>query len=692
MRPALLHPVFADITTLPGVGPKMAALISKVAGPRIIDLLMTPPTGLIDRSRRPTVADATPGERVTMLLEVDRHEPPSQRRRPYRILCSDETGFVTLVYFHAKEDYLRKLLPEGSTRVISGALEDYGGAKQMPHPDFVMDPQRPEDLPLFEPVYPLTAGLHQSVMSKAMRAALRAAPVLPEWQERTWLEARKWPAWREALSELHAPEGAGAISASAPSRARLAYDELLADQLTLALVRAARRKSPGRSFRGDGAMRRSALAALPFSLTSAQVNALADIDADMTATTRMARLVQGDVGSGKTLVAFLAMLNAVEAGAQAALMAPTEILARQHLQSLKSLAEAVGVTLITLTGADKGEQRTAKLAGVAKGYVDIVIGTHALFQESVAFHDLGLVVVDEQHRFGVRQRLALTEKGPQPDMLVMTATPIPRTLALTAYGDMDVSAIREKPPGRKPIATRTIPLERLHDVIAAVRRALQKGEQVYWVCPLVEESDALALTAAETRYADLKDIFGDRVGMVHGRMSSAAKEATMSAFHEGRLGLLIATTVIEVGVDAPNATAIVIEHAERFGLAQLHQLRGRVGRGGKPGACLLLYKGPLGETAKARLSILRDSEDGFRLAEEDLRLRGSGDLLGSAQSGAPRYRLADFSAHGELLTAARDDAELVLRRDPRLQSERGKALVVLLHVFERAEATRLLSA
>ena len=692
MRPSILNPLFADVTSLPGVGPKLAALIARAAGPRVVDLILTPPAGVIDRSVRPAVKDAAPGVRATMTVRIERHEPPAARRLPYKVLCSDDTGFITLVYFHAKPDYLEKLLPPGARRIISGLVEEYGGGKQMSHPEHVIDPENQASLPLFEPVYPLTAGLSQTVMGRAVAAALQRAPDLPEWQDPAFLKKQGWAGWRAAVAALHRPEGEKQLSTLRPERQRLAYDEMLSNQLAIALVRRARKASSGRAFRFDGALRAKALQALPFQLTAAQTAALSEIDADMGSTERMVRLVQGDVGSGKTLVAFLAMLNAVEAGAQAALMAPTEILARQHAASLHALAEAAGVTMLTLTGRDKGREREAKLSGVAKGYVDIVIGTHAIFQDAVAFHDLGLVVVDEQHRFGVHQRLALAEKGPRPDTLVMTATPIPRTLALTAYGDMDATAIREKPPGRKPITTRIVPLERLDDVVDAARRVLARGEQVYWVCPLVEENDVLPVTAVESRYAELRGIFGDRVGMVHGKMAPAQKDAVMTAFYEGALSLLIATTVIEVGVDAPNATVIVIEHAERFGLAQLHQLRGRVGRGGKAGACLLLYKGPLGETAKARLKILRETEDGFRIAEEDLRLRGAGDVLGAAQSGLPRFRLADLNAHGELLKTARDDVRLILERDPELASDRARALIVLLYLFSQEDAVKLLRA
>ncbi|MEM9495866.1 MAG: ATP-dependent DNA helicase RecG [Pseudomonadota bacterium] len=694
MRPTILNPLFADVTALAGVGPKIAALIGRVAGPRVVDLILTPPTGLIDRSARPKVAEAPIGALATMTITVDRHEPGGGRRSraPYRIVCSDETGFITLVFFHARADYLQRVLPTGETRIISGKVEDYNGARQMTHPDHIADPAKPEELPLYEPIYPLTAGLSSAVMGKAMRGALARAPDLAEWQDGAWLNAREWPSWHAALNDLHSPTSNDALSSMAPARMRLAYDELLANQLALALVRNSRKKAAGRTTKGDGVKSAMIKKALPFELTDAQRYALKDVLSDMRSSERMVRLVQGDVGSGKTMVALFAMAAAVETGAQAAMMAPTEILAHQHFETLAPLCEAADISILVVTGRDKTAARREKLAAIAAGEVDIVLGTHALFQESVAFHDLALVVVDEQHRFGVHQRMALSQKGPRPDLLVMTATPIPRTLALTSYGDMEVSAITEKPPGRKPVETRALPLTRLADVVAAVRRAADKGDQVYWVCPLVEESDLLDLTAAEDRFEALKAVFSDRVGLVHGRMSGAEKDAVMERFHSGQLSVLIATTVIEVGVNAPSATVMVIEHAERFGLAQLHQLRGRVGRGDKPATCLLLYKPPLGETAKARLNILRETEDGFRIAEEDLRLRGAGDVLGSAQSGFPQFRVADLAVHGELLAAARDDARLVLDKDATLKTARGKALRTLLYLFARDDAIKLLSA
>ena len=693
MRPSILNPLFADVTALTGVGPKIATLIGRAAGSRIVDLILTPPISVIDRSFRPKILEAPLGQLATFEIMIDRHDPPPKGRRlPYKVICSDDTGFVTLVFFHGRPDYLQKVLPEGKKRLVSGKIEDFKGALQITHPDYVVDPDKPEEMPVYEAVYPLTAGLSATVMRKAATQAIGRAPELPEWQDEAWLKARQWSSWKTALDSLHAPQSQNDLSLLTPARMRLAFDELLANQLALMLIRNARVKSKGRAITDNGRLAAKAKSMLPFEFTNAQKHALKETFDDLRTPDRMVRLLQGDVGSGKTIVAFFSILAAVESGAQAALMAPTEILARQHLETLTPYAEAAGVRMEILTGRDKGAGRAEKLARVEDGEIDILIGTHAIFQETVSFKDLALVVIDEQHRFGVHQRMTLTQKGIKPDLLVMTATPIPRTLALTAYGDMDVSQITEKPPGRKPVDTRTIPLTRLEDVIAGVKRAAEKGEQAYWVCPLVEESDLIDLTAAEDRFETLKAVLGDRVGIVHGRMSGPEKDAVMERFHNRDLAVLIATTVIEVGVNAPNATIMIIEHAERFGLAQLHQLRGRVGRSDKPSSCILLYKAPLGETAKARLQILRETEDGFLIAEEDLRLRGAGDLLGAAQSGFPIFRLADLAVHGELLAAARDDAKLIMDRDPKLKTSRGEALRSLLYLFSRDDAVRLLSA
>jgi ATP-dependent DNA helicase RecG len=683
MRPEILFPVFADVTSLAGVGPKLAQAIEKLAGPRLVDLLWHLPSGLIDRRLAPRIAEAIPGTIATVTVHVDTHRPPRIPRLPYKVLCSDQTGAMELVFFHAHRDYLEKALPVGETRVVSGRIEEFQGVLQITHPDYIVTPSEAAGLQSVEPTYPLTAGLTPRPLLRAIRAALDRAPLLPEWQDAAWLTRNEWPAWQDALRSAHAPESADDLSPDAPARRRLAYDELLADQLALAIVRATQRQKPGRSFEGDGRLRTAAIAALPYTLTPSQQTALAEIAADMAAPLRMLRILQGDVGSGKTIVAFLAMLQAVEAGSQAALMAPTEVLARQHAATIEPLARAVGLDIALLTGRDKGKAREATLEGLRSGRIPIAVGTHALFQQEVAFHDLGLAVVDEQHRFGVHQRLMLAAKGAAADMLVMTATPIPRTLMLCCYSDLDSSRLTDKPAGRRPVDTRALPLSRMDEVTARLTDAIAGGARIFWVCPLVDESEAVDLAAATERHAALDALFPGRVGLVHGQMKGQAKDRAMAAFTRGDIDILVATTVIEVGVDVPEATIMVIEHAERFGLAQLHQLRGRVGRGERPSSCLLLYAAPLTEAARARINILRETDDGFRIAEEDLRLRGAGELLGTRQSGLPAFRLADLARHQELMLAARDDARLILDRDPGLAGGRGKALRVLLYLFER---------
>ncbi|GAK43948.1 ATP-dependent DNA helicase RecG [Tepidicaulis marinus] len=693
MRPEILFPLFAPVTRLPGIGPRLEKLYERLAGPHVVDLLWHLPTGIIDRRFRPPVSEVKDGEIATLAVTVELHVPPPPRnnRVPYRVWVSDGTGEMSLVFFRARADYIQKMLPEAQKRLISGKVDFYQGQPQMTHPDHIVAPENEKDMPLIEAVYPLTQGLTQKQVQKAAANALAKAPVLAEWLDPAWKAKNAWPDWQEAIKAAHAPESEADLAPEAPARARLAYDELLSNQLALALVRLRMRARAGRPVKGDGRLRAKVEKVLPFALTGAQKNAIAEIDADLASNRRMLRLLQGDVGSGKTLVGLMAMLSAIESGAQAALMAPTEILARQHAAGLAPLCEAAGVTLALLTGREKGKSREAVLSRLQSGEIDILVGTHALFQEDVHFKDLAVAVVDEQHRFGVHQRMQLQSKGGAgTNVLVMTATPIPRTLTLTAYGDMDVSRLTEKPPGRQPIDTRLVSAERLHEVVEAVRRAMQSGARVYWVCRLVEESDVLDVAAAEERYGALSHTFGDKVGIVHGRMRAAEKDAVMAKFQSGEISLLVATTVIEVGVDVPEATVMVIEHAERFGLAQLHQLRGRVGRGSGKSTCLLLYHGTLGETAKARLKIMRDTEDGFIIAEEDLRLRGAGELLGTRQSGMPEFRLADITAHRELLSVAYDDARLIMETDPELEGARGEALRTLLYLFERDEAIRYL--
>jgi ATP-dependent DNA helicase RecG len=690
MRPETLNRLFTLTTSLAGVGPRIAKLIERVAGTKVVDLLWHLPAAIIDRRYAPKVADARPGTVATMTLTVDEHRVPHNPRQPYKVLCSDDSGSLVLVFFHARADYLRRSLPPGEVRVVSGTVERFGNEIQITHPDHMGTVDEIERLQAVEPVYPLTAGLSLKVLGKAVLGALEGTTDLDEWADPAFLATNGWSSWRQSLLTAHAPESEADLEPTTPARRRLAYDELLANQLALALVRLNMRRLPGRSIKGDGRLRGQTLDALPFNLTASQETALAEIIVDMADGARMLRLVQGDVGSGKTVVALLAMLAAVESGAQAALMAPTEILARQHLATIEPLAAAAGLKVALLTGRERGRNRQGIIDGLASGDVRIAVGTHALFQEDVAFRDLALAVIDEQHRFGVHQRLTLAAKGGAMDVLVMTATPIPRTLMLTAYGDMDVSRLPEKPVGRRPIDTRVLPLTRLTDVIDGVRRSIDKGAKVFWVCPLVEESEELDVAAAAERHRELGQVFGERVGLVHGRMKGREKDAAMAAFTDGPVDILVATTVIEVGVDVTAATVMVIEHAERFGLAQLHQLRGRVGRGEGAAACLLLYAPPLTQMARARLDILRETDDGFRIAEEDLRLRGAGELLGTRQSGLPAFRLADLTVHGDLLAAARDDAKLIIERDPDLEQARGRALRTLLYLFERDAAVKYL--
>ncbi|MGE0499779.1 MAG: ATP-dependent DNA helicase RecG [Rhizobiaceae bacterium] len=701
MRPSLLDPLFAPVTSLDGVGSKVASLIANVAPadlagrePRVGDLLFVLPQGAIDRSSRPGIAGAAEGQIVTLDLRIDRHQPAPRGRSnvPYRVFAHDATGEIALTFFHAKQAWLESALPVGEDVLVSGRMEWFNGRPSMVHPDHMVLAADAGTLPSIEPVYPLTAGLSAKILRRTIGHALERLPELPEWLDSGVTRRQSFPAFGAALSRLHGPEAALDVSPDSSAWRRLAYDEFLAGQLSLALVRARTRRRSGRPLSGDGRFVEAIRAALPYSLTGAQTRALAEIDADMAKADRMLRLLPGDVGSGKTVVALLAMARAAEAGGQSALMAPTEVLARQHLATIAPIAARAGLTAAILTGREKGRERDAVLAGLADGTISIVIGTHALFQEGVVYRNLALAVVDEQHRFGVHQRLAIAAKGEAPDTLVMTATPIPRTLVLAAFGDMDVSRLDEKPAGRRPIRTVTLPLDRLDELTGRIADAILEGQKVYWICPLVEESEVVPLTAAEERYATLKQDFGDRVGLVHGRMKGPDKDRAMLAFKDGTTRILVATTVVEVGVDVSDATIIVIEHAERFGLAQLHQLRGRVGRGDRPSSCVLLYGEPLGETAKRRLSVIRETEDGFLIAEEDLKLRGEGELLGTRQSGTPGFMVARIEHHADLLEVARDDARLILARDPELRSPRGEALRILLYLFGRDEAVRLLRA
>ncbi|WP_102107922.1 ATP-dependent DNA helicase RecG [Oceaniglobus roseus] len=691
-RPEVLFPLFAEATVLDGVGPKTAQALAQLGIEKPRDLLFTLPHSGIDRQRRDTVQGSEPGTVVSVEVLVGRHIPARAKGRPYRVEVTDAATTFQLVFFHARGEWLNGQLPTGQRRVVSGKLEFFDGIAQMVHPDHILRPEEAEAIPAFEPVYPLTSGVTQRTMQRAAASALDRAPELPEWIDPGQLAKAGWPSWREALRQAHGPEGVAGLSAEHPARQRLAYDELLAHQLTLALARADRARARGIVSRATGRLQARVLAALPYRPTGAQERAMREIAQDMARPTRMNRLLQGDVGAGKTLVALMALLVAVEAGGQGVLMAPTEILARQHLEGLRPLAESAGVVLEILTGRDKGAERAAKLAALADGRIQVLVGTHAVFQKDVAFHDLRLAVVDEQHRFGVRQRLELGAKGKGADVLVMTATPIPRSLSLAQYGDMEVSVLDEKPPGRLPVKTALVGTGRLDEVVDSLRRAVGEGRQAYWVCPLVDESESSDLTAAQERFTRLRAALGEGVvGLVHGQMPPAEKDAAMARFVAGQTGVLVATTVIEVGVNVPNASIMVVERAESFGLAQLHQLRGRVGRGTADSTCLLMYQPPLGETARRRLEILRETEDGFRIAEVDLEMRGAGDLIGHAQSGLPRFRVADLERQAALMAVAQSDARALLASDPKLEGARGAAARQLLWLMEQDKAIRLIS-
>ena len=690
-RPEALFPLFAGLETLPGVGPKAAKAFEGLGVTRPKDLLYLLPHSGVDRALRASVRDVTAPATLTVEVEIGMHVPPRQKGRPYRVHVRDARVEFLLVYFHARTEALQRLLPTGQRRLVSGKVELFDGIAQMVHPDHVLRVEEAGEIPAYEPVYPLSAGLTQRVVSKAVAGALTRLPLVPEWIDASLKAREGWPDWTAALTAAHAPDGAAGLAFTHPARVRLAYDELFAHQLTLSIARARIRRGKGMVTEGAGDLRAKVLESLPYAPTGAQARAVGEIATDMAQPLRMNRLLQGDVGSGKTLVAFQALLIAVEAGGQGVMMAPTEILARQHFEGLAPLARAAGVRLELLTGRDRGADRAMKLEDLATGRIPILVGTHAVFQKDVEFKDLRLAVVDEQHRFGVAQRMELGAKGEAVDVLVMTATPIPRSLALATHGDMDVSVLDEKPAGRKPIRTAMVTTERLDEVVDHLRKAVAEGQQAYWVCPLVEESEVVGYASAEERFRHLRAALGDRVGLVHGQMPPAEKDAAMARFVSGETSVLVATTVIEVGVNVPNATIMVIEQAESFGLSQLHQLRGRVGRGEAASTCLLLYQAPLSETGARRLTTIRDTEDGFRIAEEDLAMRGAGDLIGTAQSGLPRFKVADLERQASLMALAQSDARKLLHDDPDLSGSRGQAARMLMWLMDQDRAIRLIS-
>ena len=705
-RPPEIFQLFAATTSLAGVGAKLASVLEKRVGNYVIDVLRHLPIGLIDRRQRPALDAVVDGSIATIEILVIKHDrPPRGTRRPYRVFCQNDTGELELVFFHAHNDYIAKQLPIGERRIVSGRVELFQGRVQMAHPDHIVVPEHSASMPLLEPVYPLTAGLTPKILRRTIADALKRIPDLPEWIPAPIMAEHNWPNFADAMRAVHAPQSETDLLPTSPARARLAFDELLANQLALSMVRRqASDTAPGRCFAPQGQLLAALQAGLPFAMTTAQHAAIGEITADQAAPKRMLRMLQGDVGSGKTLVALAAMLTVAETGAQAALLAPTEVLARQHHASLNALLRPLKMEVGLLLGQGRTNNaaaddalpngvnhapRTRKdtLAAMADGTISLVVGTHALLSDTAIFHDLGLAVIDEQHRFGVRQRILLGEKGYDVDVLVMTATPIPRSLAMTAYGDLDHSRLDEKPVGRLPIDTRAMAKDRLNEIVDGLRRALHDGKRAYWICPLVDESDKLDIAAAEDRFTALTHaLAGIGVALAHGKMKAAERDAAMQAFRTGQAQLLVATTVVEVGVDVPEASIIVIEHAERFGLAQLHQLRGRVGRSTAQSSCLLVYQPPLSETANKRLSVMRDTNDGFVIAEEDLNLRGPGEFLGQRQSGVPEFVLADLAAHRDLLAIAREQAQIMLAGNDMHH------INLLLSLFERDSAVKFLAA
>lgn len=689
MRPEILYPLFTSINSIKGIGERSYKLVANLlGGDKIIKMLWHLPSGLVDRSYSPKLINAVPGRICTLKVRVIEHAAPRHKSQPYKVVVEDDTEQMTLIFFKVYSDSILKNLPIGEERLISGKLESFNGAWQMSHPDYIVKVEEANNLPKVETIYPLTAGISNKMLNKWIKQAIAKVPALPEWLDQHFMAQKNFMSFNEALQKVHHPQTFADLEPTAPARTRLAYDELLANQLTLAIARQKVKKQAGRVIKGNGLLRKKVLESFPFQLTNAQKKVLTEIEADQASPSKMLRLLQGDVGSGKTIVALLSMLNAIECGSQATIMAPTEILAKQHLETIQPFCEEIGITCELLTGRVKGKARERILTNLLEGKIDILIGTHALFVEDVSFKDLACIVVDEQHRFGVHQRLSLSNKGNKADVLIMTATPIPRTLVLTAYGDMEYSKIDAVPEGRKPIDTRVMPIDKLSEIATALKRKIEAGCRAYWVCPLVEESEKLDLAAAEERFATLQKIFGPQVGLVHGRMKDKEKDEVMERFKKGELQLLVATTVIEVGVNVPEATLMVIEHAERFGLAQLHQLRGRIKRGFQASTCILLYSYPLSENSKARLNIMRDTEDGFLIAEEDLNLRGGGEILGTRQSGFNEFKIADMSIHKDLLHTASQDAKLILELDPNLETPRGQALKSLLYLFEQDDALK----
>ena len=688
IRPECLHPLFRSVESLKGVGSNSGRALGRLNISTVRDLLLHMPRSEINRQRVDSIADVEPSTTVTVQVEVGKHLTRHRSGQPSRIVVRDARCEFTLVYFGDRGNQLERLMPSGSTRFVSGKVEQFGGTKQIVHPDHVVSKGDADSIPAREPVYSLADGISNRLMRKIMAAALDVAPDLDEWHDRRLLEDSRWPSWLTALQIVHSASGAHDDGIRARAMERLAFDELTANQFALLANRRALRDAPECQVRDAPDHRSRVLDNFGYPLTGSQEVVLDEILTDLAAPERMLRLLQGDVGSGKTIVAVLALATASGAGGQGMLMAPTDILARQQHETCKTLFADTGIKIELLTGQDRGSRRDGILAELRSGGIGIVVGTHALIQPDVGFRDLQLAVIDEQHKFGVEQRRRLIERNPAANLLMMTATPIPRSLALVNYGETDMSTLTEKPAGRSAIRTAAMPSSRTSQVAERLKAAVDRGRQAFWICPVVEEDDDVRHWSAEQRASDLSAAVGPVVDFVHGQMPKEMRVAAMEKFVRGETRVLVATTVVEVGMDVPSATIIVIESAERFGLAQLHQLRGRVGRGQDESACVLIYNPPLQEVARQRIATIRETEDGFKIADADLKLRGQGDVLGLRQSGGMRFRCADPGSQLELLERARTGARSLGGADPKLQTVRGQAIQCLLFLFGQDHVMR----
>ena len=678
MRPKILYSLFSNIISIKGIGPKYAKLIERLCGKYLVDLIFHKPAAYIDRRNNPKICDLKNDTIATLIVKIDSHTPAFNKRMPYRITCSDESGQISIVYFNMRGPYIKKILPIGSKRVISGKIETYKDSFQMTHPHHIADIKEFDKIKSIECIYPLTAGLTSRSIQKAINSSLEITDELPEWIPESVLKSNKWISWSKSVKKLHNPDKIYE-NHSSPHLERLVFDELLSHQLTIRLIKNKINKIKGNKLEQKGILTEKLKTLLDFKLTNDQIKSIDEISDDLNSENKMLRLLQGDVGSGKTIVALFSILQSIENSKRSVLMAPTELLAEQHFNTINMYANELGLTCSLITSSTRKNHNFDS---------DILIGTHALFQESVEFVDIGIVVIDEQHKFGVHQRILLSEKvGNECDILLMTATPIPRTLELASYGDMDISKIHEKPKNRKNIITKSVNINKVEDLKLALRKKIKNNEKIYWVCPLVDDSEKLALQSVNSRLSDLRNYFNEgEVDMVHGQMSQDQKNKIMANFSSGNTKILIATSVIEVGIDDPDATVMIIENAERYGLSQLHQLRGRVGRGKNQSSCILLFYGPLSETAKRRITIMKETNDGFKIAEEDLDIRGSGEILGSRQSGVPEFKLSNLDIHKHLLEMAREEALNIVNTDPTLKTDRGKALKILLHLFKNEVA------